>query len=60
MNRMTRVWRRMRTFANPGMLFQTETSYSSRLVILPDPREVQADPQADLEQGSPIWATCVR
>jgi len=34
---MTTVWRRMMIFENPGMLFQRETSYSSRLVILPDP-----------------------
>jgi hypothetical protein len=39
MNKMTRNWTRMRTFANPGILFQIETSYSSRLVILPDPEE---------------------
>ena len=44
-----RVWRKRRIFANPGMLFQTDESYSSRLVIFARSRGVQADPQADLE-----------
>jgi hypothetical protein len=39
MNRIIKVWRKMMTFANPGMLLQTDTSFSSRLVILPDPKE---------------------
>ena len=48
----------MRTFANPGILFQTETSYSSPVVILPDSRGVQADPQVDLERVSHMGNLC--
>ncbi|TMI16093.1 hypothetical protein E6H35_00780 [Candidatus Bathyarchaeota archaeon] len=58
MNKITTNWRRMRTFANPGILFQTETSYSSPVVILPDSRGVQADPQVDLERVSHMGNLC--
>jgi hypothetical protein len=39
MNKIRRNWRRMRIFANLGMLFQADAWHSSRLVILPDPEE---------------------
>ena len=45
------------TFAKRGILSQTDTSFSSRLVVLPDPREAQADPQADLETIQPFGQT---
>src|SRR5437867_3757899 len=50
MNRMIRVWRRMSIFANPGMLFQTDTSYFSRLVISHHHEEFRPTLQADLER----------
>ena len=58
MNRITRNWRRMRTFANRGMLFQAETSYSSPVVILPESRGVQSDPQSDLERSGHMGNLC--